>query len=111
MKVWLIHHDEKIRGELDRVMPGLSWTEWNIGNSREATKAETIALQISAYLRGHASDRVSNRSIKAALGLSGTPSATFARAAKQVDAPGWQHSGQSFVRSGTAAAYGFETAN
>lgn len=110
MKVWLVHHDEKIKAELERVMPGLVWADWDIGSNREANKAEAIALRISDHLRSHPGDKVSNRSIKAALGLGDTPSNTFARAARSVDAPGWTKQGQSFVRLGSAAAYGFQPA-
>lgn len=108
MKVWLVHHDEKIKAELGKVMPKLTWAEWKIGNDREATKAETIALQIMAHLRGYPGATASNRSIKATLNLGDIPSNTFTRAAKLVSAPGWEKHGQSFVRSGSARAYGFE---
>jgi hypothetical protein len=107
MKVWLVHHDERIKAELERVMPGLTWAEWDIGNNREATKAEAIGLRISAHLRGHPGDRVSNRAIKTALALQDTPTSTFKRAIATVQAPGWDRVGASFIRSGTAEAYGF----
>lgn len=111
MKVWLIHHDDKIKDDLERVMPGLTWADWDIGNGREASKAEIIALQITALLRTHRGDKLSNRSIKALLGLSETSSDTFTRAVRLVDAPGWEQIGASFVRSGTALAYGFDTSS
>jgi hypothetical protein len=108
MKAWLVHYDERIKAELERVMPGLTWADWDIGSSREANKAEAIALRICDHLRNHPGDKVSNRSIKAALGLGDTPSNTFARAARSVVVPGWTQQGQSFVRLGSAAAYGFQ---
>jgi hypothetical protein len=107
MKVWLIHHDERIKDELLKVMPGLTWAAWDIGNNRDATKAEAVALRITAHLRGHLSDRVSNRSIKSSLNLGDTPASTFKRAIAAVEAPGWERQGASFVRTGTAEAYGF----
>jgi hypothetical protein len=107
MKVWLIHHDDKIKGELERVMPGLSWADWDIGNNRETSKAETIALQISAHLRGHLSDKVSNRSIKSALSIPAKSAATFTAVTRTLIVPGWRREGASFVRSGSATDYGF----
>jgi len=108
MNVWMTHWDDKIKAELERVMPKVVWKDWDMGNVRENSKAETIALQISAHLRSNLGDRLSNRSIKAALGLSDTPSNTFTRAIRCVDAPGWKRDGQSFVKLGTFDAYGFE---
>ena len=62
MNVWMTNWDDKIKMELERVMPKLTWKDWDMGNARDTTKAETIALQISAHLRGHLGDRVAWRS-------------------------------------------------
>jgi hypothetical protein len=107
MRVWMTNWDDKIKAELERVMPKVVWKDWGMGNARDNSKAETIALQISAHLRGHRGDTVSNRSIKAALGLSETLAASFTRAVRTVEVPGWERRGASFVRNGTAEAYGF----
>jgi hypothetical protein len=108
MSVWMTNWDDKIKAELERVMPKVVWKDWDMGNTRDNSKAETIALQITAHLRGHLADKLSNRSIKAALGLGETSSDTFTRAVRLVEAPGWLRSGQSFVKSGTALSYGFQ---
>lgn len=89
MKVWLVHYDDKIKAELEKVMPGLSWATWDIGDSREATKADATALRIAALLRDHTGDKVSNRAIKAELGLESMPATTFKRAVRTVSAAGW----------------------
>jgi hypothetical protein len=107
MNVWLCHYDPNIKIELEKVMPGLSWMDWDIGTKRDASKVETIALQISGFLRTQTADRIGNKTIKAALNLGDVPPATFTRAVRLVDASGWQRDGQSFVRSNSAEAFGF----
>lgn len=107
MRVWLCHHDHRIKGELDRLMPGLTWADWEVGEKGGPGKAEALTLRIADHLRATSADKISNRSIKTALGLRGTPAATFTRAVGAVELPGWRREGQSFVREGTSTAYGF----
>jgi hypothetical protein len=108
MKVWLLHHDPKIKDELNKVMPGLTWQEWEGGKVQDTSKADNLSMQIAAHLRSYAGDKVSCRSIKSALAVKPAMAATFTRATRSLSVPGWERKGASFVRSGTAAAYGFE---
>lgn len=90
-------------------MPGVRWADWvpALTSGPRSTKAEQMALQVSAYLRSCSAERVSNRAIKAALGLRDVARSTFGRAMAFVDVEQWSRQGQSFVREGTAAAFGF----
>lgn len=108
MRVWLCHYDTKIKDELERVMPGLTWADWDIGNKRDTAKAETISLQILALLRDHPGDRISNRAIKAALNIPAKLASTFTLVTRTLEVPGWRREGASFVREGSAEAFGFQ---
>ena len=111
MKVWLTHWDSLIKGELQRLMPGLTWAAWQVGAVRVPSKAAEIALRITDHLRDHQGDKVSNRAIKSALGLGDISTSTFKRAIGDVAAPGWTRLASSFAREGTAAAMGFDVGN
>ncbi|HLI12821.1 MAG TPA: hypothetical protein VKY65_14610 [Alphaproteobacteria bacterium] len=110
MKVWLVHHDPRIKEVLDKVMPGAVWTAWNgeHGSGFER-KTYSAAVRIAEFLRGLSEEtqQISSKRLKVAAGLADLPAQTFKDARNllfsgSMDAAGWQLVGRSFVRTALA---------
>lgn len=101
MRAWLIHPGKKVRGELEKVMPGIKWKEWETETAKPKGKIKELSEQLSGYLKKLAPGVLSipTRKLKAYLGLDVHPN-TFTQAAKLVsqDETGFQYEGRSFKR-------------
>jgi len=104
MRVLLPYPDTKIRPLIDKVMPGLQWSEWTpkfMTAARPAT--ERTAERIAAYLAQLPSGtlEVSIRALKAATNTDGLSNRAFqqARDAALKGSPGWSLSGRTLVRA------------
>jgi|SRR5665213_3719725 len=103
----LIHRDQGIRAELEKVMPGVTWKTWDgrYGNPSQGATAKTAA-KIAEFLSALPSDvtQVSSRKLKVDAGLGDIPQRTFTASAQQVGAlVPWCIQGRSFVRLFDAA--------
>lgn len=104
MTVHIIDKDD-MRPLLERSMPGLTWETTRV---KEATRVEDAASQIVAYLDNVSGDKVSKRSIFAALGINlasaGKAEAmamaltSFCAAQVLFGRRGWEVVGQSLIR-------------
>lgn len=108
MHGYLIHRDEAIRGELEKVMPGAVWKVWGQKRDTQDTKGKAgsiaqTARQISVYLQGQAEGTalVSSRQVKKDLGLNTDhlPKRTFTVALQRaLLGSGWAIEQRSLVR-------------
>lgn len=102
MHGYLIHRDEAIRGELEKVMPGAVWKVWGEKGVGGSGTIAATARTISEYLRGLPEDiaLMSTRKVKQVLGLGGLPSRTFTHALQRsLISSGWMLSKQSVMRA------------
>jgi hypothetical protein len=102
MHGYLIHRDEAIRGELEKVMPGAVWKVWGEKGKAGSGSIAAAARVISEYLRGLPEDvaLLSTRKVKQALGLDGLPSRTFTHALQRsLIGSRWMLSKQSVMRA------------
>lgn len=102
MHGYLIHRDEAIRGELEKVMPGAVWKVWGKGDQGEGGTIAATARTISEYLRGlpEGATLVSTREVKKVLGLGTLARRTFTYALQRALAgSGWKLSERSLIRT------------
>ena len=102
MKVWLRHHDRHVRGELNKLLPGVQWAKW-YGPEERGGKTEAVAAQIELELSKLAASKVSVKKFKIAAGLASVADQTFKDAREllvqsgRLHAAGWMQDGRSFV--------------
>lgn len=102
MHGYLIHRDEAIRGELEKVMPGAVWKVWGEKGKGGSGSIAAAARTISEYLKRLSEDvtLISTRRVKEALGLDDLPKRTFTHALQRaLVGSGWMLEQRSLVRS------------
>ncbi|MCS6319982.1 MAG: hypothetical protein H8K05_19875 [Nitrospira sp.] len=104
MTGYLIHRDDAIQEELEKVMPGVGWESWK-ARYIEVKPGTINALvgEVSTYLQQLPSSlsRISTRQIKKSLNLTHVPSMTFTHAIQKLvgfEDAGWILTGRSLVR-------------
>ncbi len=105
MKVWLMHYDTSVKGELEKVMPGICWTDWEPKHLQVVTrKVSDAADKIVAALQELDPEvaKVSTKKLRALAGLEDMPKMTFVRAIEEAGGqlPDWRKEGRSLVRHG-----------
>ncbi|TWS94987.1 hypothetical protein [Reyranella sp. CPCC 100927] len=106
MKVWLRHHDRKIREELNALLPSAQWSRW-YGSEARGGKIDGVAEKVEAALSSLPQDvaSISVRKFKEQCGLKDAPNKTFQKAwATLAERVEWTLSGRSFVRLEHAGA-------
>lgn len=103
MKAWLFHRDANLRGELEKVMPGMKWLPWETKFLCAGIGSRTIA-RIGEFLESLPADvkRVSVQSMKAQIGLSASEArTTFSQSLSKYlkDGVDWERDGRSLVRT------------
>ncbi len=108
MNAWIIHRDDAIRAELERVMPGAKWKRWEPTYVREgvtAALAQEIAEHLETLLEDTV-DRISTQKLKQAMSKTdkdGVPARTWTNAVRRFldtqEFPLWKQEGRSLVRS------------
>jgi hypothetical protein len=101
--VWLIHPSRDIRPTLDKVMPGVSWVDWEgkyLPTKTDQTEKEADALVTFLSRLEITTKRIAIRTVKKAIGskLSNQPFQT-ARADALARLGSWKVEGSSFVRA------------
>jgi hypothetical protein len=107
MKLFILHKDILVRRELQKVLPGAKWQQWQPAYETSFTKgvADRMVYAILSLLQSldDSMNKISTRNVKAILALDPTDGAqkkAFSRAASLVMEldPFWTSDRRSFVR-------------
>ncbi len=102
MKAWLIHRDQSVRGELQRVMPGARWETWEATEGAPSAGAIARATaRVVDFLGQLPADvsKLSSRQLRRDAGLLDIPARTFTEArGRALKLAPWRMDGQSLVR-------------
>lgn len=103
MTLWFIHRDDRVKEELDKVMPGARWETWApLHLEPTAGIIAALSRRIGDHLRGLPPDSkiVSSRALKQALKVSAPPETWRLALHRCLEDPsrGWQLQGRSAAR-------------
>lgn len=103
MTGWIIHKDDQIKKEMEKVLPGASWKVWQSEHFAQSTKViATLAAKIEETLDGLSKDvaKVSTMKLRGMLEAKAVPQRTWHHALQRYldSEPEWCLEGRSLVR-------------